>query len=168
MQQRDTSGYNLWVPEAIPGYYDQPIVQAPYYAQPYIADFISYGGRTSVANIDLDSDIFSAYAAYEDGFLSRIALVNFEYWTSDLGDRPTQLFSISASANCIGAKVEFLTAPEGALASSTLTWSGIQWSYYAQNGVQTTYDTQILETKQGQISVEIPASSAAIVFLTFA
>ena len=61
MQQIVGGGFNLW--QAGSDVDGTPLVLAPYYAQPYIADFIGMDGNTQVLNIPV-SGLPDSHAAY--------------------------------------------------------------------------------------------------------
>ena len=85
---KKVGGFSLWLPQAIEDH-PKPEVRAPYYAQPFIADFIGRGGTTKVVDLKLGQDRHSAYAAYEHGKLARIALVNLNLWGRIAPENPT-------------------------------------------------------------------------------
>lgn len=143
-------------------------MRAPYYAQPYIADFIGKSGKTKVTNQDLQSDHLTAYAAYDGGKLSRIALVNMNSWNgTNQTTRPEQAFNVHVGSGSQSVAVERLTAPTGAHAQNNLTWAGQQWTYESMGvGVIVNKNhTEQVPVKNGIAAVNVSASEAVMVSL---
>lgn len=165
MAMKPIGGFSLWLPHETDGYL--PAVRAPYYAQPYIADFMGKTGA-QVLNQDLKSKRLSAYAAYDQGRLARIALVNLNLWNgTDQSERPVQTFNVQANVdqNCV--QVRRLTAPTGAYANDTITWAGQQWTYES-NGMSVTTNQTLSEpvpVQNGVAQVDVAASEAVMVML---
>lgn len=75
MQQLVPAAYQAWMPDVIDG--AQPQVRPNFYSQVFTADFIGNQSKAvRVANLPVqgaDGNI-SAYAAYESGYLARLAI----------------------------------------------------------------------------------------------
>ncbi|KAI1379483.1 hypothetical protein F4677DRAFT_453065 [Hypoxylon crocopeplum] len=153
-QQILASSLNMW--RGVESKAGPARVSPNFYSQPFIADFIGKGGKTSVAPLDVGGDgdgKLVAYAAYESGKLARIALLNLDLWTSDNGTRPH-------------VKVNHLSAPNGALAEAGLTYAGLEWTLES-NGTenQVKNDSNVLEVGDTGVTVSVNATSAVMVVL---
>lgn len=140
--QRPVSKHSLWTPLAclpgVPG----PSVRPLFYAQPFIADLLGKSGKTDVVEMDLQSDVFTAYGAYEGDTLARIALINMRQWHEGGGKQPgNHTFSVNVPGNATTVTVQALHADAGSEAlgfdlnsNQNITWAGYQWSYSVDNG----------------------------------
>ena len=76
MQQIIAAAYQHWLPVEIDG--EQPQVRPNFYSQVFTADFIGNSSKAvRVANLPIggaNSSTISAYAAYENGTLARVAI----------------------------------------------------------------------------------------------
>jgi hypothetical protein len=72
-------GYAAWYP--VPTIQAPPKIQPPYYSLVYIADLLGIGSATQVQSFNLGLDKFSAFAVYEQGILSKYALINVDVTT---------------------------------------------------------------------------------------
>lgn len=176
--QRPATAHALWTP--IPGVLNNnptPQVRSPFYAQPFIADFIGIPEPHSVLNLDLNSDVLSAYAMYHNSVLSRVALVNLQMWTKSSGTtRGSQTFAVSVPSGISTVMVQRLHADAGALAtgydysldaSQNITWAGMQWTYTLDNGkghISDVISTNV-SVVNGVANVVVPDSEAVIVYL---
>lgn len=172
--QRPQAAHSLWVP--ISGVTDSPgpQVRGPWYAEIFVADFIGKtGGTTRVFEIDLDSDYYSTYAAYENDTLTRIAILNLHEWNEGEGTRASTAFTIKLPSGCTTLRAGRLTAAAGALAGGydadgrNITYAGVQWSYKLSNGKA--YGTPILTNlpvSGGVATVQVPESQAVLLHLS--
>ena len=168
-QQIMHSGFDFWLPVESAG--EPAQVFASFYAQPYIADFISTGGQTRVAQLQLQDapDNLEAYAAYEGETLKRIAIVNLQLWDTDSANpRSVQNVTFTGLDTYNTATVNILSSPDGAHAdASTITYAGSQWTYASNGeevkGVQN--DTLTLNITDGALTVPVEDSSAVLVYL---
>ena len=142
---------------------------APWYAQPFVADFIGQGGSTRMSILDQrpgtgNSNIV-AYIAYEGHTPKRIAIINFGFWTSSSNSsRPNDAITFS---NLPADRVilKRLTSPLGASSlASNITYGGSQWlksseGREVQNVVK---DTETLVIEGRQLVVNVDASSAVL------
>ena len=64
-------------------------VFAPFYAVPFVADFIGNSGKSKIQTLDTNNGKIIAYGAYEGGQLMRIALLNLNAYGGMMQD--TQL-----------------------------------------------------------------------------
>lgn len=141
--QSPSGNYSAWVPIDLasnPG----PQVRAPFYAQPFIADFIG-DSTCQVSAVELDlhpkSEYLTAYALYEDNSPARVALINLREWNSTSGThRGRSSFAIDVPSGKSNVTLSKLYAEAGASAlgfdadGQNITWAGEQWSYKADQG----------------------------------
>ncbi|KAI0155206.1 hypothetical protein GGR57DRAFT_511654 [Xylariaceae sp. FL1272] len=170
-QQILRSSLNMWIP--VKSTFSDPRVTANFYSQPFVADLIGKSGETRVMQLDVgspDKGLYVAYAAYDAGKLSRIALLNLEIWHSGEGDnraRPQISFSLQGLPGRISqATVHHLTAEKGALAKNNLTYAGFEWTYESrgkQSKVKS--DSKILAVSGGEVDVVVKATQAVLVEL---
>ena len=165
-------------------------VLAPFYAHIFAADFIgpSEGAstvNTTVAEVNVtgvQSDFLSAYAAYEDDELARIAVLNMQYWDgpkpncSDTSSRPAETFTIAVPEGVKSVQKKTLTSPCGATAyaNENITWAGVSWNTKENDGigrqVLLTEDESVLQLIQvtnGTVQVSVAASEAAMLYLEY-
>ncbi|KAI1260186.1 hypothetical protein F5Y18DRAFT_442016 [Xylariaceae sp. FL1019] len=170
-QQILRSSLNMWIP--VRSTFSEPKVTANFYSQPFVADFIGKSGETRVMQLDVGSPnqgLYVAYAAYDAGKLSRIALLNLEIWHSGEGDnraRPQISFSLQGLPERISqATIHHLTAEKGALAQDNLTYSGFEWTYESrgkQSKVKS--DSKVLAVNGGNVDVVVKGTQAVLVEL---
>ena len=167
MQQITGGGYDGWQPvEYNTTLYglEQPATLPPYYGYLFVADFIGPDpdSNLKIYNVDLNSERASAYAGYEGGNLTKIALVNTEYWLSDWGiPRPTQTFTIAVPEGVTSVAVDKLLGPDGAGSKRNITWAGD--SYGFESGGKPVHAADSSETfpvNEGLVRVEVPAVEA--------
>ncbi|KAI1208431.1 uncharacterized protein F4807DRAFT_431319 [Annulohypoxylon truncatum] len=167
-QQILMSTLNMW--RAVDSNAGPATVTANFYSQPFIADFISKGGNTQVAKLDVGDDsngTLTAYAAYESGKLARVALVNLDLWTPQNGTRTYVDFALKGlSGTSKQAKVHYLGAPNGALAKDGLTYAGFQWTKES-NGIDqlARNDSSVLGLDGTDVTVRVNATSALMILL---
>jgi len=171
--QRPAAQHALWVPVNVqtnPG----PQVRAPFYAQPFVADFIGNSTRPVAAiNLDLKSDFLTAYALYEGEALARVALVNLREWNNTMDTpRGNKTFAINVPTGNNKVSVSRLRARAGAAArgfdanGQNITWAGTQWSYKADEGKGQLIapKSEPITVQDGIATVEIADSEAVMVF----
>lgn len=174
--QRPVSKHGLWTPLAglpgVPG----PSVRPLFYAQAFIADFLGKSGKTNVVEMNLQSDVFTAYAAYEESTLARIALVNMRQWHESGGkQRGNHTFSVKVPGNAAQVTVQELHADAGSEAlgfdldpKQNITWAGYQWSYGVDNGKghQVGSPGTNVQVRNGVATVEVLNTEAVILHIT--
>ncbi|KAI0387943.1 hypothetical protein F5Y04DRAFT_286849 [Hypomontagnella monticulosa] len=167
-QQILMSSLNMW--RAVASDAGPPVVTPNFYSQPFIADFISKGGQTQVAELDVGGDgrgTFIAYGAFESGKLARIALLNLHFWTPQDGSRPHVDFTLrSLPSTTKQVKAHHLSAPTGALAKEGLSYAGLQWTFES-NGTDSRLknDSLVLDVQGAEATVSVNATSAVLVVL---
>ncbi|KAI1176574.1 hypothetical protein F4777DRAFT_545938 [Nemania sp. FL0916] len=166
-QQILLSDLQMWRP--VKTSLGEPRVTAHFYSQPFVADFIGTSGKTRVLELDigtLQNGLYSGYAAYDDGKLSRIALLNLELWDAQLssGSPPQATFSLSGLLGT-GSNITLhhLTADSGALAQENLTYAGLEWTW-ASHGKQKKVkdDSKMLKINSTEIDITVRATQAVL------
>jgi len=131
-----------------------------------------------VVNIPLSSDREAAYAAYVDGRLARLMVINLEAYNYTLNGqgpglnpvaRPSYNYTFQLPAGSADAAasvgVQRLYA-NGSDALSGITFDGWSYNYELDNGrpVRLTNVTtgETLPISRGQVTVSVPASQAVI------
>ncbi|KAF2265189.1 hypothetical protein CC78DRAFT_515682 [Lojkania enalia] len=170
--QRPEAKRSLWIPMsglAVPG----PRVQAPYYALPFIADFIgkTVSGNRGVINIDLNSAVLSAYVMFEGQTVARIAIVNLREYAGQ-GNRNAVKIKLNGIVGVNQSRVMRLHADAGTAAGGfdvngkNITWAGQQWSYKVNQGKgHGTVTEKTLQVVGKVLELVIPDSEAVIVHL---
>ena len=177
--QRPANTHSYWVPAAgkrtgNPG----NEVHAPYYAWPYVADFLGNTKSTAgVVELDVgaEKDQRSAYAVYEGNKLARVALLNLKVWMAgNDGTRGKTTFEIDG-VDATGAKIARLTAEDGVSAGGydvdrkNITWAGEQWAYKIDKGNGHMVGegwTPLDATTGGKINVDVSDSEAVMLDFT--
>jgi hypothetical protein len=149
----------------------------PYYGNIAVAAMMGDLTRhqVQIANIPMTSELESAYAAYVDGALDRITVINrreYNYTLDGAGAvlnpaaRPSQLYTFSVSAECspeVG--VQRLIA-NGSDAVSGISWDGVSYNWELDMGKpMRLYNVTIGETAKvinGVVSVSVKDSEAVI------
>ncbi|KAM0510870.1 hypothetical protein ACHAPE_010459 [Trichoderma viride] len=174
MHQGTAYRYGAWNPISQNG--TGPSTNPPYYGHVMVSKFIGSNPNTRINNIDLNSDFYSAYAAYENGRLARVVLLNLHEWNpsssqteAEAEAAPSTTFTLSTSRGGIKyATVELMTAP-GALSETNITVAGISYDYNLAEGkpvrVAKQYESVLRPDNKGEISVSVRDSQA--VLLTF-
>ncbi|KAK5991374.1 Beta-glucuronidase [Cladobotryum mycophilum] len=171
MHQGTGYRYGAWLPIALNG--TGPSTNPPYYGHVMVSKFIGSSNNTRINNIDLHNNYYSAYAAYEDGKLARVILLNLHEWNppraaAGTDTRPQTIFNLQGPVGYKYATVELMTAP-GAASQKNITVAGISYDYELAQGRPVTVGPRIAQKinldRQGRLSVSIQASQA--VLLTF-
>ncbi|KAF7325385.1 F-box only protein 21 [Mycena venus] len=169
--QRPETLRSLWIPESgwKPGV--GPRVQAPYYALPYVADFIgkTVSGDRGVINLDLGNEVISGYAMFEGGSLARIAIVNLRRYDGK-GIRNAVQVHLHNLGSVSQVKVRRLHADAGTAAGgfdvdrNNITYAGQQWSYEVDQGKG--HGREAVETQpvtDGVVNIVVPDTEALII-----
>lgn len=141
----------------------------PYYGNIAVASMLRdlTKSEVSIANIPLPRIFESAYAAYADENLARIAVINMvEYNYTESIPRPSANYSFQVPSGCVGVNVQRLMA-NGSDAISGITFDGYSYNYELQNGMpvllsNVTRGETLGINHEGAVMVNVPDSSAAI------
>ena len=151
--------------------------KAPYYGNIAVAAFM--GDITtqapSIANLPLPDEQESAYAAYIDGKLDRVIVVNMMEYNATAGNkyinhypRPIERYEFQLPTAYHGeAEVQRLMA-NGSDAITGVTFDAYSYNYELNEGMpvllhNVTRGEKVLVSKDGKMSIDVPRSSAAIV-----
>lgn len=158
--------------------------KAPYYGNVMVAAMLSGNSSSSggssttsdiqVVNLPMQEETESAYAAYVDGQLARIAVVNLQEWNytgaAQQSHRPAAKYTFQLQNSSVERlSVQRLMA-NGSDAITGISWDGWSYNYELAGGkpVQlknvTVGETVPVDSK-GEVLVEVPYSSAAILNL---
>ena len=170
---RPVALHSAWVPIGGAGFGPDPIVQAPFYGSVFAADFQAKPEGTGVVEIAIGG-MLSAYAAYEDGKLARVAVVNLKEWTTgDENPRGNATVVLQGVGNVARGTLRRLTAEAGAGAlgfdrdksgSQNITWAGEQWTYAVDNGNGHGGNvTESVSVTDGKLTIVVRDSEAATV-----
>ncbi|RAL12296.1 glycosyl hydrolase family 79 C-terminal domain-containing protein [Aspergillus homomorphus CBS 101889] len=155
--------------------------KAPYYGNVMVAAMLHGGDGgekddVQIANLPLERDTEAAYAAYVNGALARIAVINLvEFNSTDSttggqvgSQRPnaTYVFQLPSASPGTTVSVQRLIA-NGSDAITGVTWDGWSYNYELENGKPVrlpniTIGETIPVSRDGKVSIEVPYSSAAI------
>lgn len=153
--------------------------KAPYYGNIAVAAFLgnltTAATAPAVVNIPLPKEEEAAYAAYVQGSLDRIVVVNMmEYNSSnnysDAFPRPVQTYDFALPKGCAGtAELQRLMA-NGSDAVSGITWDGYSYNYELDDGMpvllgNVTRGETVRVGRDGALRVKVPWSSAVVVRL---
>lgn len=147
--------------------------KAPYYGNAMVAAMLRGGDDVRVLNVPLDQDTEAAYAAYVEGKLARIAVVNmkeFNYSAEEPGaSRPSTRYEFRVPGASGEVPVQRLLA-NGSNALSGITWDGWSYNYELEEGApvrmrNVTVGETLPVSGQGVVQIEVPYSSGAILSL---
>lgn len=157
--------------------------KAPYYGNIAVANFIgdSASTKTQIANLPLPNEEESAYAAYVNGMLDKVMVVNMqeynyslntnESWTDPAGTtRPVATYSFQGPSGCCGNAVVQRLMANGSDAITGITWNGVSYNYELEGGkpvqLKNVTSNEVIQIgEDGSFSVDVPWSSAAMVKL---
>ncbi|KAJ5108405.1 beta-glucuronidase [Penicillium angulare] len=152
--------------------------KAPYYGNAMVAAMTKGGDDVTIVNIPLEQDTESAYAAYVDGKVTRIAvisMVEFNYTSiesdTSSNSRPKAQYSFKLpdSFKSHQISVQRMMA-NGSDAVTGVTWDGFSYNYELENGSPvrmknvTNHETVQVD-RDGMLVIDVPYSSAALVNL---
>lgn len=146
----------------------------PYYGNVFVAAMLAGGSdAVQVVNLPLPQEEEAAYAAYVNGRLARIAVINmqgFNYTDSEsTAARPSSTYSFQVPTITSGGylSVQRLLA-NGSNALSGITWDGWSYNYELDQGRpvllhNVTIGERLAVGPAGELSIDVPYSSAAII-----
>ncbi|KAI9762812.1 MAG: hypothetical protein M4579_000165 [Chaenotheca gracillima] len=151
-----------------------PATKAPYYGNIMVAMMIGDSSRagTQIAEIPLGKDEEIAYAAYEQGALRRIAIINMqEYNSTDSTPRKSIKYSFQVDGSAgKTAHVQRLFA-EGSDVKTGVTFDGTSYDYELKQGKpvhvgdKSSGPATVRVDKKGLLTVEVQQSEAVILAL---
>lgn len=167
-QQIMHSGFDLWLPVESAGM--EPRVFSNFYAQPFATDFVGCSGRATIQTVNMpgfDAQV-PVYAAYENGKIKRVAIVNMNYWVPGQGARKATQVPLQLGADVKSATIEHLNSPGGAGAQAdSVSYAGSRWTYETVGKEQKgwRHDTQVLSVDEGAVKINVQYSEAVIIHL---
>ena len=178
MHQGTGYRYAAWQP--VDGGNETKGTKAPYYGSVMVATFLGdlRNGNVSVANIDLgDTTYESAYAAYVDGRLERVALVQMRAWnyTDAAGEekRPKETFELQLpeDAGVKEVQVQRLSA-NGSDAVTGVTFAGVSYAYELDEGRPVKMDNvtaggTVQVGEDGVVKVDVRWSEAVVLQMQY-
>ncbi|KAJ5098927.1 hypothetical protein N7532_005928 [Penicillium argentinense] len=142
--------YASWQPILSKG--EAPATKPPYYGQVMVAAALGDSEHVRVMNIPLKEDTEAAYAIYDAESPGKI-----------VAGSSLQGVSVQGSGHHRHIRVERLIAP-GSDSTTNVTFGGVSYDYELKHGkpVTVNHEKEVLEVRDGVVSVEIPASSAVL------
>ena len=149
---------------------------APYYGNIAVANMLQNATEADVQikNLPLPSEREAAYAAYVNGTLTRVMVINMEAYNYTDGasnsTRPQRLYSFSAPTSCApGGFLNRLIA-NGSDAISGITFGGYSYNYELDEGRpvflgNASRSEVVYVGEDGIFNVQVPVSSAAMINL---
>ena len=165
MQQVTGAAFSAWQPVHLTETeIGSPHTRGPYYGIILIADFIGKAPDFRVKNIDLNSNNLSAYAGYNSGSLTKLAIINLDIWNPKAGElRPTQKVTLDLPEHVSTIEVQKLTGP-AVDSFDNMTWAGLEFTYENRGvGVKVLNNTETLKVYNKTVEVGIQASEAIVV-----
>ena len=151
--------------------------KAPYYGNIAVASFLGNitTATPSIANLPLPSEQESSYAAYVNGKLNRLIVINMMEYNATAGNkyinhygRPIERYEFQLPKGCKGkARVQRLMA-NGSDAITGVTFDAYSYNYELNNGLpvllhNVTRGQTVNVANDGKMIIDVPRSSAAIV-----
>ncbi|KAK5173363.1 uncharacterized protein LTR77_002044 [Saxophila tyrrhenica] len=177
MHQGTNYRYQAWQP--IETNITSKGTKAPYYGSIAVAAFMGdiVTEAPSIVNLPLADEQESAYAAYVDGKLDRVIVINMMEYNATKPNkyinhypRPVERYEFQLPESCAGkADVQWLMA-NGSDAITGVTYDGYSYNYELENGMpvrlqNVTRGQTVPVAENGKMWVDVPRSSAAIVRL---
>jgi len=144
--------------------------KAPYYGNVMVAAMLRGDADSSVqvVNLPMPSETDAAYAAYVDGTLARIAVINMQEFNYTGASRPSAkyTFQLGVSARSRSLSLQRLIA-NGSDAVTGISWDGWSYNYELEGGAPVRLDNvtigeTVLVGSKGEVEMELPLSSGAI------
>lgn len=158
--------------------------KAPYYGNVMVAAMLRGGsvhnnggaGTSDVQVVDLpmNNETESAYAAYVDGQLSRIAVINLQEWNytspASASARPAAKYTFQLPEKSPKRLPLQRLMANGSDAITGISWDGWSYNYELKGGApvrlhNVTIGEMVSVDSKGLVEVEVPFSSAAILNL---
>ncbi|KAM3414650.1 hypothetical protein BST61_g9809 [Cercospora zeina] len=151
--------------------------KAPYYGNIATAAFLGdlTKARPQIVDLCLPGDFQSAFASYIDGRLAKIAAINLQSYNASAdndyktsGERPASNFSFQVPRQYRSASLQRLTA-NGSDAITGVTFDGFSYAHELDEGRPVRLNNvtigEQVEIKRGEVTVEVPDSSAVVLNL---
>ncbi|KAI0015240.1 hypothetical protein F4780DRAFT_764684 [Xylariomycetidae sp. FL0641] len=157
--------FNCWVPNV--GVDGEPRALGSLHGMALVADFIGAAGDGAlrVAELPTGDDEVTAYGAYSNGTLKRVAITNMKLWKQISNtERPVKAVSVNLHlpADIKQVKVERLQGPSGAM-TTNITWAGTTWTKDSGGKpVQVQNGTDLVAVVNGKIILAIEATTAVL------
>lgn len=173
MQQGVEMGFAAWHPIKAGKY--AASVTAPFYAQVFVADVIGKENNTRIVELKTTEEgngfqeFAAAYAIYNSGGLSKIAIVNLQRYVANGTDsvRPQRTFKLNKLPSLVqGATIKKLSGP-GSEALNNVSYGGKQW-LVENHGKETTAsddDTVHRDITGNSLTLQVDDSQAVLVVL---
>jgi hypothetical protein len=163
--------FSLWQPDDFAG--SPAAVYANYYAHVFVASLIGRSGSMQAVELAGGDDTHVSYAAYDNGTLARVALVNMDFFdgtTSDASSRTSTNFTVAVPQGVRTYTVHTLTAPEGAMAidTSNIFFAGQTYTLDQDGMAQLNSSVSTISNgtvQNGQVTVSVAASEAVILYM---
>ncbi|KAJ5161181.1 hypothetical protein N7492_006573 [Penicillium capsulatum] len=149
----------------------------PYYGNIMVAAMLrgngaeGRDGEVRVVHLAMPRETEAAYAAYVDGRLARIAVVNLQQFNSTgATDRPTTRYRFQVPPSSTPALSLQRLLANGSDALSGISWDGWSYNYELKDGApvrlrNVTVGETVAVDPRGVVELEMPWSSAAILNL---
>lgn len=149
-----------------------PQTLGSFYGNVFVADFIGDAGHLQIAELQVDDDEnISAYAAYNDAELTKIAIVNLELWRESYNaPRPNKTLQLTGLDGVKSVKVQRLTGPDAGAQAPDITWAGTQWTAESKGLAVVVDDDDSYEVEvdgeKGSVQVTCQASEALLLSIS--
>ena len=139
-------------------------INGAWYALLFAVEFVGNTTRLQVAPI-YQSGAFTLYAAYEDGKLVKMAIVNLEFWSSSsLTERPRMAKALRLPGEVKSVEMRTLTGSSSD-GHKNITWDGLTWDVNDDEfSMVMGNQSMVLLTPEtgGLLNVSVGASEAAL------
>lgn len=151
--------------------------KAPYYGNIVVAAMMGnlVNNSVQIANLPLEEEREAAYAAYENGHLARIAVVNMRQYNYTVNGtssvlnpvkRPVKEYEFTVPEECEGKVVVQRLWANGSDAISGISWDGWSYNWELDLGKPVKLDNvtvgEELMARDGAVKVTVPDSTAVI------
>jgi hypothetical protein len=145
----------------------------PYYGNIAVATMLGNltAGNVQIANIPLESEFEAAYAAYVNGSLARLAIINMvEYNATKTIPRSSAAYSFYVPDGCSDTVDVLRLTASGSNATEGVTFNGVSYDYDLSNGKPVVVDAEAhgeqVQVQYGTLTIGVPDSSAVILSFT--
>jgi hypothetical protein len=164
--QSDGAPYSSWVPATNSA--GEIGTRPPYYGELAAATFLGDSSKVVVQELAVPSTegVESAYAAYVQGHLARLAVVNMREYNSTSADtHPSQIYHFKVDKGSWWT-IKVLTAP-GSDVTTNVTFNGYAYEYETLGkGARVhdrTSDQQVRADSQGSLGIRVYDSEAVVI-----